>query len=412
MSKYIERDLNKDSSPGYPFNQLAPNNGKLFEKHGGFVWSTVCSSFNQAIRFGDKVFDMNPQQLVENGICDPVKVFIKEEPHSMKKILAGKLRIISSVSIRDQIKTRLLCSLQNQHEIAMWERCPGKPGMGLHDDGLEVISALFSSWLNKYGSVLETDVSGWDWSVKDWELFMDAEQRVKLAGAKPNGLFAFLVRVHAHCVANSVYVTPDGDMFSQVIPGAQLSGDYNTSSTNGHMRVIATLVARLWGTGRVLCEHEGKYEIGVAAMGDDSVEVETPGIQEGLELIGHSVKLVKPSTTLEGVEFCSQVFKADGFAYPSDASKTVFRFTSHKSSDIHYPEWWAQLSWYLRHLDPNGELGSIREIAEARVARAKRLNGEEWLPQHKELVGDDRDKLREPVLEALPAMAVGAPVKV
>nr|UHS71527.1 MAG: putative RNA-dependent RNA polymerase [Barnaviridae sp.] len=359
-----------DSTPGYPHVALGSSNEKVLEKYGNVIWDTVLEQFNNALRLGEEVFSLSPTELIQFGICDPVKVFVKGEPHSRAKLDAGKLRIISSVSLVDQIKTRLLCSQQNKAEINSWQTCPSKPGLGLHDDGLASIADTIKDFLS-HGKVIETDVSGWDWSVADWELRVDAECRRLLARARKGGVFDFLLRVHAHCVANSVFVTPDGEMYAQTIPGGQLSGDYNTSSTNSRMRVVASMMARLWATGSPLVNGC----IGIAAMGDDSFEMEAPGIGEGLQLMGHSVKFLKENATLDGVNFCSQVFTSEGTAYPEDPSKTVFRFLSHKHGEQSYLELWVQLNWYLRHLPHSVISQTIQELAFARAERAKNFNG-------------------------------------
>lgn len=333
----------------------------------GFIFERACEQFNNALAFGESLFTLTPVELVRYGICDPVKVFIKDEPHKLSKIASGKLRLISSVSLVDQIKTRLLCNKQNTTEIDTWESIPSKPGLGLHDDGLLVIAENAKQIL-KYGPIAETDVGGWDWSVKQWELALDARIRGRLAGAKPTGAFDFLLHVHAYCVANTVYVTPDGQMFEQTFPGAQLSGDYNTSSTNSRMRLIATMAARLWAGIPPLIDGQAL----LAAMGDDSFEFAFPQLQENLNAIGHKVRMVDTRYELAGLKFCSQEFNAEGLAAPEDPTKTVYRFVGRKEGSSGYPELQVQLLWYTRHL--TGPIKSlIGKISHARVERAKKI---------------------------------------
>jgi len=358
----------KDSTPGYPYTVLGANNGMVLEQYGSFIWQSVSRQWNAAIALGEEVFSLGPSEPVRAGVCDPIKVFIKDEPHKLSKITSGKLRIISGCSLVDQIKTRLLCKRQNKSEIANWESTPSKPGLGLHDDGLLIIEQVAREFF-KHGKVAETDVSGWDWSVKDWELSMDAEARRRLAGARKGGLFDFLLRVHAHCVANSVFVTPDGCMFEQTIPGKQLSGDYNTSSTNSRMRVMASMLARVWSGRDPLVDGR----VCVAAMGDDSFEVSFAGLQEQLNAMGHVVRFVKENEVVEGLAFCSQIFDGQGGAYPEDPSKTVYRFLSHKPGDPAYLELWAQLSWYLRHLKSPELRVVIEKMAMGRIERSENL---------------------------------------
>jgi hypothetical protein len=321
---------------------------------------------NRLAEVGDSIDNMSPSQLIQEGLCDPVKLFIKKEPHNLKKIVTGKLRIIASVSLVDQIVTRVLCMKQNKAEIKEWKMCPSAPGMGLNDDSLCVIWET-AEIMGQHGTVCETDVSGWDWSMKPWELEEDAKLRALLAGEEPGSLFGRLLRSHAHIVCNSVFVIGDGEMLAQTIPGGQLSGDYNTSSTNSRGRAIASLAAR-W-KAQVF---RPMPLMGIKCMGDDSFEIFFQGLVEGLEAIGHTIKMCVQRPNLKNFEFCSQKFLGRGRAYPVTATKTLFRFLSHNPADPKYAEYRAQLMDYFRHL-PEDQLEPIRRLANARVARAQKL---------------------------------------
>jgi len=344
---------------------LGHDNETVLSNHGDLVWNEVCKRIN-AIIACPNLYDLTPVELIQQGLCDPVKVFIKNEPHSTKKIVQGKLRIISSVSLVDQIVTRVLCQNQNAREIMSWKTCSSAPGMGLHDDGLRVIwqtAKLFS----EKGTVCETDVSGWDWSVQQWELDLDADCRTELAGQPFGGLYHHLVRAHAYMVGNSVFVSSNGDMFEQTLSGGQLSGCYNTSSTNSRIRVMATLAARLIAGVEI-----DAPMLGVKAMGDDSFEIWFAELEEGLRKCGHTVKMCVQRPTLEGFEFCSQVFVEEGVAFPVNFSKTLFRFLSHNPADPDYAAYKVQLDWYMRHL-PVDLKTKVSRLTSARVDRAQRL---------------------------------------
>lgn len=354
----------KESHPGYPWNKLGADNGTVLTGYGDLIWDEVAKRFNAMLHYGSAVFEMSPEELCKNGICDVVKVFIKGEPHSHKKVAEGRFRIIASVSLVDQIVTRLLCMKQNKTEIKLWQQCPSSPGMGLNDDGLKVIWEV-ANMFSKSGTVCETDVSGWDWSVQQWELDFDADLRAELMGG--NALAHFLLRCHSYVVGHSTYVTSDGKMYAQTIPGGQLSGDYNTSSTNSRVRVIASLAAR-WRVGFTKSLPLG----GIKAMGDDSFEIWFDGLEQGLGDIGHTVKMCVQRPTLENFEFCSQVFLGSGVAYPVDFSKTLFRFLSHNPADPGYAAYRVQLLQYFRHL-PKDLLEKVDRLARARVERAQTL---------------------------------------
>jgi hypothetical protein len=372
MRKKIEKEIVKDSSPGYPYAVLGGTNKVVLEKHGDYIWDLVLWRLNQMVKHRGDYHNMTPEQLIRAGLCDPVKGFIKDEPHNEEKVRTGRLRMIASVSLVDQIIERLLFSIQNKNEIEMWEFCPSKPGLGLHDEGLLAVADSLKRLLRLRGEVMCTDVSGWDWSVQDWELRADAECRWRLAGVRENSLFAFLCRVNAKCVANSVYVDLEGNLWAQTMAGVQNSGRYCTSSSNSRMRVIASMAARVEVTGEALVD--GK--IGVDAMGDDSVEVSLKGVKEVMEEFGHVIKHVEVHHSLEGIDFCSHVFNDAGFAAPTNPSKTAYRFFSRKTSEIETLDLWTQLSWFLRHASDEVK-ENIEKHAMARIVRAINLNGKE-----------------------------------
>jgi hypothetical protein len=373
IRRSIERSLNKDSTPGYPYAALASSNKKLMDEHGDLVWKLVVDRLNTWAEYHGDYNSMEAEEMVEKNFCDPVKLFVKDEPHSKEKVAKGKFRIISSVSLVDQIIERLLHSKQNMNEIEMWDTCPSKPGLGLHDDGMKLIEKSIERLLSVNGKVMCTDVSGWDWSVQQWELEDDMECRWRLAGQTEDSLFAHLCRVNAMVVGKSVFVDSDGICYAQPEGGVQLSGRYCTSSSNSRMRVIATMHARI--EAGLEPTYNGK--IGIDAMGDDSNEVHAPEIIEKFYCLGHTIKEVSVHDKVAGVEFCSQIFNQDGFAYPAKPSKTAFRFFGRPTTNTEYPDLWPQLSFYLRHL-VGDEKEKIGKLAMARVEGAiKRLNGKQ-----------------------------------
>ncbi|AAA53090.1 orf3; putative RNA-dependent RNA polymerase [Mushroom bacilliform virus] len=366
IREVVEYNITGDSHPGYPWCKLGSDNKAVLTGFGDLIWDEVAKRFNNMLGYGDAIFSMTPSELVQNGICDAVKVFIKQEPHSLEKVNAGRLRIIAAVGLVDQIVTRLLCMKQNNAEIDCWESCPSAPGMGLNDEGLRTLYST-AQVMAEHGTICETDISGWDWSVQQWELDSDARLRTQLAGEEIGGYLNFFLRVHAYVVGHSVFVMPDGEMLEQTVPGGQLSGDYNTSSSNSRMRVIATMFAR-YLAGQV----SGFPLLGIKAMGDDSFEIWFKGLEEYLGKMGHTVKMCVQRPGLVGFEFCSQVFLGLGIAYPVDFSKTLYRFLSHHPADPKYSEYRAQLMYYFRHL-PSSTLQKVIRLAGARVERAQKL---------------------------------------
>jgi hypothetical protein len=349
----VEWDVQSNSSPGIPYVKLGKKNSDLFKDDSlrGFILSAVAQRVRRVCNHTQlEISKMCPRELVEAGLVDPIKVFIKQEPHKMAKIKAGKLRIISNVSIVDQLIERLLCSNQNKVEINRWRTCPSKPGMGLHDDGLqelydEVVSAQKSGL-----RLAETDISGWDWNVKDWLLSLDAELRADLYHAPEGSALRHLLWFRGFAVARKVFCLSDGTLFEQTVPGIQASGSYNTSSSNSRMRIIlAYLVGCAWAI----------------AMGDDDVEEAVDGAAAKYVDLGFQVKDYKVLGKIGWFDFCSTSFEGHWSGKPSQWLRTVYRYLSHSpASFAQNPEYRAQLVSDLRHM-PNQQ--EILEICDSIV---------------------------------------------
>ena len=259
--------------------------------------------------------DKTPRELVEMNLCDPVRLFVKQEPHASRKVKEGRFRLISSVSLVDQLVERMLFGPQNQLEIAEWERIPSKPGMGL--SLRRQAKSLFDDLRVKHSRcpAAEADISGFDWSVQDWELWADVEMRIVLGGFGP--LLARAARNRFSCFMNSVFQLSDGTLIEQLAPGIMKSGSYCTSSTNSRIRcLMAELIGSPW----------------CIAMGDDSVEGWVEGAKEKYMSLGHVCKDYKPcATTTSGclyeVEFCSHVVRQDR-CWLASWPKTLFKYLS------------------------------------------------------------------------------------
>lgn len=232
---------------------------------------------------------LSASQLVEAGLTDPVKVFVKNELHSAEKVAQGRMRLISVLSTTDQIIERVLHSCQNHEEIAQWEDVPSKPGMGLDDPSLETLRAEIMG----FGNPVDTDISGWDWGVPGWLMNAEMELRVRLAGCTPNDTYHFLAMNRMLCLTLSVMVLSDGTVWEQIYRGIQKSGSYCTSSGNSRMRVLLAYMA---GASKAI------------AMGDDCVEEFSSRAQEFYSQ--HVlIKGYVPAWEKGGlIEFCSVMF--------------------------------------------------------------------------------------------------------
>lgn len=304
--------VNLKSSPGVPWSQFGSNNETLFENHEDLIVNATVERIGRLISTPYKELkEMDAVELVRRGLADPVRLFIKPEPHQQKKIKSGKLRLICSVSIVDQLVERVMAWRQNAYEIDHWETLPSKPGIGFDDDKIHLMWQSVRHTLFE-GNLAEADISGWDWSVQEWELWAEAEMRVALAGSDER--MAALLRARIRCLSLSVFCLSSGEMIAQTEPGVMKSGSYLTSSSNSRIRVLA---ADLVGAECV-------------AMGDDSLETWIPDAKNRYSNLGHLVKQYERCGLTFG--FCSHRYE-NGVAYPESWARTLFRLLNQKTTD-------------------------------------------------------------------------------
>lgn len=244
--------LKPDSSPGLPFGYEFAENAEMLEKLSSdalvqLCWERICALYNE------ECAGMSSYELVSHGCAGVVRFFVKNELHTAEKVKQGRMRLIAVLDVVDQVIERWLHGGQNRANINTWESIPVKPGMGLHDKGLDHLGETIASMSCAVGS----DVSGFDFQVREWNLLDDCSVRVALAGCTPQNAYGRLTKNRVHCLARSVIILSDGLAFAQTLPGIQKSGSYNTSSTNSNIRAMLAYMA---GSASAI------------TMGDDCVE--------------------------------------------------------------------------------------------------------------------------------------------
>jgi hypothetical protein len=270
------------------------------------------------------------EELLKMGVVDPIKLFIKNEPHKEKKFRDKKFRLISNVSLVDQLVDRIVYSYQNMNEIDTYEDHPSKPGMGLHDEGLSVI---WDSVQSADCRLSELDVSSWDWTVNGFEYYFDALLRIRLYDLCESDWLSRVILNRHYCASLGVFLDSGGVLYAQVVPGVMKSGWYNTGSSNSH---ISCFMAYQSGSNWCIC------------MGDDVLKEYTEHTPEFYESMGHIVKMHKEVDSSE-FEFCSTLFK-NGVGYPVNVDKTVVRLLGNKSKDrIERDGLLDQFRYVIRH---------------------------------------------------------------
>lgn len=304
-SKHIDSlkdTIKAEASPGVPCAMQGKRNDLYLQSMGERFNDLVLDRVELMLLTSPAELEsMSRRQRIDAGFMDPVRVFVKNEPHKALKVQQGRFRLIMSVSLIDKMIEMLLTRHLYKLEILNWRRIPSKPGIGFTDeDNALVYEDIISSGLKMDAS----DMGGWDWSVKEWMIKDEAENVVKLC-VNPNLHWAHLVRAKAELECKTIFQFSDGVMVEPTYPGIVNSGKLKTSRGNSWKRVR---LADLVGSRKTI------------AAGDDCVESHVEGALEKYTAFGVSLKEYVP---VDGkFEFCSRIYSSCG-SFPINAEKMI-----------------------------------------------------------------------------------------
>lgn len=310
--------MNKDAVAGYPYSFVHAKKGQWIDRDVETLIDLVLIRLQLLEETDPKVVgQLMPEELVDQGFVDPVAVFVKNDPHPMRKIVEGRYRIISNCSLVDECVKRLLYTEQNNADKDECYEPNGSSG-GWDWTTDEAAARCYKSvepWLDEAAT---SDVSAWDWSIAAW--MFDAELKIRkiLNGASDVGSWSKITANLTMCFGKSVYVLSDGDALILQNDGVQKSGDLNTTSGNGRMRnMISVLVGR------------GQTK-NTKSAGDDNLSTFVDGSVE--EALKYGIRLTdykKIENKEEGFEFCSNIFTPTR-AIPLTCVKSLYKLLSSK----------------------------------------------------------------------------------
>lgn len=312
VEKFLNRHVKMDASPGIPYSMRFATNKQFIESSKEVIVDLVYSRIQA--RLFNRPECMTPIQLVQENLCDPVKIFVKQEPHKRRKLEEGRVRLIMSVSIIDKLVEMVLVSDLKEKEIANWATIPSKPGIGFTEQGIKII---YQSAMAMKRPVA-TDVSGFDWHVQQWMLDADADINIRLCENSFNEWEVLMQRT-ATIEGKSLYCLSNSKLLELKVKGIQNSGKLKTSMSNSKIRC---LLADLVGST--------DYH----AMGDDDFEEWVEGAFDKYADLGMDLKNYDEVT--DKFEFCSKLYSKEG-AYPVDYAKTLMKYLH--SAPVNWIEW-------------------------------------------------------------------------
>lgn len=278
----------------------------------------------------------------ERGWRDPVRVFIKGEPHNEKKIAAERWRLIMNSGLCDVLVDRWLFGPQMTTTVVWQRTLPIKPGMGLDDIGLLKLMWWFKKCMSESPTGIQgSDVSMWDWSVLQRVARLAWRLQCRLQGVPEDSDLARLQWIAVLLKFRKVISMGRGGVYAQECRYSWESGSYITALFNSYMRIVVAYL--------VACEvRDGKHVWSgfpyatPSSMGDDAVE------DRAIELERYWRYMLKAEADglAEGdVEFCSTFFPHDGsWPWPTSWPRTLYRYITLAGPDAR-----LQLEYDLRH---------------------------------------------------------------
>lgn len=331
----VVNTLHWQSSPGYPYCLDVPTNGDLFRVVDGKP-SPVAT---------DRVWVLVQRRLLEKE-ADPIRLFIKPEPHKLKKLNVGAYRLISSVSVIDQIIDHMLFDEMNHRMIQNYMMIPPKVGWTPYKGGWKVVPM---NWLS-------LDKSAWDWSMEAWicELILRVREESSLSKDHPKWedwkrLAKWRYSLLYGCPE---FVTSLGMYLKQKLPGVQKSGCVNTISDNSMAQDILHIRACLESSQRVTEQW---------TMGDDTYLEPVSNLDDYVEKLGQYCHL-KPAA--RSGEFAGFRFVADRVE-PMYKGKHAFNLLHFDSANREMLDSYQLM--YHRSLDRSGMKNAINQLKEQEV---------------------------------------------
>lgn len=215
----VVSELDWNSSPGYPYLLKQPNNRVFFD---------VDKFGNPSEIALQRVWEMVKYHIHER-VADPIRVFIKPEPITKKKISNDKFRIISSVSVIDQIIDHMLFSDFNKNLVAQCHRTPIKTGW----------TPILGGWKEvPRENIVSTDKSSWDWTVPMWLIQSEFEVRKRLCKNMNEDWERLALWRYIELYVRPIFITSGGIKLRQLHPGVMKSGCVNTITSNSIMQMI------------------------------------------------------------------------------------------------------------------------------------------------------------------------------
>lgn len=209
-------DLDLTSTPGYPYMREAPTIGQWLgaDGMGGF----------DSIQTERLWYDV--QRVMAGTYEHQFRMFIKDEPHKVSKIKAGKWRLIACAALPVQIVWRMALKHQNDWLNDHPYTTPSAHGLVFCYGGWK----RFLAHARTLGLNISRDLRAWDTTAPGLILFLVKEFRKRQGG--PDSWYRVMDLLYDDAFLNSVLRFSNGIVLKQCFAGFMKSGLFVTISDN------------------------------------------------------------------------------------------------------------------------------------------------------------------------------------
>jgi len=247
------------------------------------------------------------------------RTFLKQELHKLSKVVEGRIRIISSIGLIEQIRDRVLFTRLSENLIDAFPDIP--VAVGWSDKGGRFVEMLSSAPSST--RIVSMDKRAWDWTVSELHIFM----LYMWIHFMHHGRTDTVERHHEQVdkQAKAQYgpghriQTSEGTIFEQLSWGIWKSGGFLTLVGNAVMQLCSSILAKL---ELGFTEQEIKESFWFRSFGDDTIESYPRKFDKlpGKSLNDYIAKMqelgaiipdedLKVSDSIEGHEFCGHVIQ-------------------------------------------------------------------------------------------------------
>lgn len=332
------QDLNFKSSVGLcPMSRFGATIGEAL----GYENSTLDSS--RVDFFRELVTARVSDLLAGRAVADDIKVFVKPEPHSEKKMKEGRYRLISAVSMVDTMVDRIIFGDLTDRVLDSVGLTPVMIGWTPIMGGYRLLRRKLPS------RVVCIDKSSWDWTVPYWMTRLWLDIILGLCNESPPWWQLLVKKRFEALFETAVFQFSDGTRVFQEVKGIMKSGCYLTIVLNS--------------IGQLLLHYMVADELGIDAdetepicMGDDTVQRVVPDLEQYVAAIERLGFLVKEAKEQNWIEFAG--FYIDDTTFPVYHDKHLYRFSIMDLSIL--PE--AMQCYQMLYADEPGMLEFIHGI--------------------------------------------------